>query len=45
MKYKRNTTISQLSGSGELFKLTPKMLGVIEEQIEGDDETTASQLM
>ena len=43
--YKRNATISHLSGSGGHLKLTPEMLGVIEEQIEANNETTVSQLV
>ena len=42
-KYKEHGMISRLPGSGRPFKLTCKMLGVIEERMRQDDETTVTQ--
>lgn len=35
----------RLLGSGRHFKLTPEVLAMIEEWMQADDETTATQLM
>ena len=44
-EYQKNPTISHLPGSRGRFKLNPETLRVIEEQMEADDEITASQLL
>ena len=38
-------TIHCLPGSGRCFQLEPERLAIIEERIQEDDETTASQLV
>ena len=43
-RYKKYGTICRLPGSGGSFKMTPEMLKLIEDQLQADDEVTASQL-
>ena len=44
-KCKEHGTIHCLPGSGRCFQLTPEVLAIIEERMQEDDETTASQLV
>ena len=44
-RYKEHGMISCLPGSGRRFRLTPKMLTIIEQRMQEDDETTAGQLV
>ena len=41
-KYKDHGTLCRLPGSSWCFKLTPKVLAMIEERMRTDDETTAT---
>ena len=43
-KYEETGTISRRLGSGRPSKITPEVLRIVEEQMEKDDETTATQL-
>ena len=44
-RYKDHGTLCRLPGSGWRFKLMPKVLALIEERMQADDETTATQLV
>ena len=44
-RYKNHGTLCHLPGSGRRFKLTPEVLALIEEQMQADDETTATHFM
>ena len=43
-KYRKSGTIGRAPGSGRPSKITPEMLAIVDEQMEKDDETTATQL-
>ena len=43
--YKKHGTISHLPGSGRRHKITSEMVGIIEERMNEDDKTTATQLI